>query len=221
MNKAKLKKIEEKVIGKVEDKIFALSAFDEIRPHYLTKITFFDKILANTILKLFPDFVRPNLLTTIRFVSVPFIVFILLNGDYKMGFLLFIISALTDAFDGAIARTRNMITDWGIIFDPFADKLLIGSVGGILVFNFLNPILAIVIISFEIILIATSYYRYRGKTVPAKTSGKTKMILQCVGVGFIFLYLLTSNQIYLTIASYILYLAVLFAVLCLTVYKSI
>ncbi len=221
MHKARLKKIEEKVINKVEDKIFALSAFDEIRPYYITKITFTDKILDKTILKLFPDFVRPNFLTVLRFISVPFIIFFLLNKNYDIGFWLFIASALTDAFDGAIARTRNMITDWGIIFDPFADKLLIGSISSILVFKFLNPILALAIIFLELILVATSYHRYRGKTVPAKTSGKAKMILQCIGISFVFLFLLTGNQFFLTIATYILYLAIIFAVLCLTIYKSI
>ena len=114
MNKTKLKKIEEKVVNKVEDKILSLKIFDEPRPSYLSKITITDKFLANTVLKLFPNFVRPNFLTVFRFVSIPFIVFFLLHEDYTIGFWLFVISAFTDALDGALARTRNQITDWGI-----------------------------------------------------------------------------------------------------------
>ena len=89
MNKAKLKKIEEKVIDKVEDKILSLRIFDEPRPAYISKVLFFDKVLDKTILRFIPYFVRPNFLTVFRFISIPFIVFFLLHGNYMIGFWLF------------------------------------------------------------------------------------------------------------------------------------
>ncbi len=221
MNKAKLKKIEEKVIDKVEDKILSLRIFDEPRPAYISKVLFFDKVLDKTILRFIPYFVRPNFVTVFRFISIPFIVFFLLHGNYVIGFWLFVISAFTDALDGALARTRNQITDWGIFFDPFADKLLIGSASVIVISKFINPILAGVIIFLEILLIAFSYKRFKGEIVPAKTVGKIKMILQSVGVSVLLLSIVVSVPALVIIATYILYLSIVFSLLSLTIYRSI
>ena len=160
MYKAKLKKIETKVTEKINDKVLSLRVFDEPRPNYVSKITIFDRILEKTFLKLFPVFVRPNFLTVFRFVSIPFVIFFLMHEDYEIGLWLFAISAFTDALDGAIARTRNMITDWGIVFDPFADKLLIGSVSVIVISKFISPVLAGMIVFIEICLVIFSYIRF-------------------------------------------------------------
>lgn len=217
MNKKRL----ELINSKIDNSILAFRVFDEPRPDYISKVTVVDKILDKTILWAIPTFVRPNFLTVFRFVLTPFVIFLFLEQSYVLSFILFSIAALSDAIDGALARTRHQITDWGIVFDPFADKLLIGSVGGILIFNFINPVLSILIIFFELVLIVSAYFRFRGKIVPAKLSGKIKMVLQCFGVGFIFIYILTGNEIFLVIATYILYLAVFFALLSIMVYKSI
>lgn len=221
MNKAKLKKIEEKVTNKIEDKILSLKIFDEPRPNYVSQITIFDRIFANTILKLFPNFVRPNLLTVFRFISLPFIILFLLNENYEISLWLFIVSALTDALDGAMARTRHQITDWGIVFDPLADKLLIGGVSLIVISKFIGPILAGIIVLIEILLIIFSYLRFKGEIVPAKIVGKIKMILQSVGVGLLLLSVVISLPILIIISTYILYLAIFFALLSLFVYRSI
>jgi len=221
MNKEKLKKIEEKVSTKLEDKILSLRIFDEPRPHYVSKITLIDKFFAKTVLKLFPHFVRPNFLTVFRFISVPFIIFLLISENYELGLWLFAISAFSDALDGALARTRQQITDWGIVFDPLADKLLIGSVSIIVISKFISPVLAGVIVFLEILLVVFSYLRFKGRLVPAKTAGKIKMILQSVGVGLLLLAVVINLPILVLIATYILYLALFFALLSLLVYRSI
>jgi CDP-diacylglycerol--glycerol-3-phosphate 3-phosphatidyltransferase len=224
MNKDKIKKIESKISKKVIvrlDKVLSLSVFDEPRPRYIAKITFFDKIFEATILKLFPRFVRPNFLTVFRFVTIPFIIFLLLDGDYKKALWFFAISALSDALDGALARTRHQITDWGIVFDPVADKLLIGSVAFILISKFISPILAGVIIFLEIFLVIFSYWRFKGKLIPAKTVGKIKMILQSFGVSFLLLALVVNSPILVLISAGMLYLSIIFALLSLLVYRSI
>ena len=221
MNKQKLKKIEEKIDKRIEKSISSLRVFDEPRPRYIAKVTLSDKIIDKIFLWAFPEKIRPNFLTVFRFITIPFIIFLLLIENYKIALPLFIISAFSDALDGAIARTRNKITDWGIVFDPLADKLLIGSVGGILIFTFISHILAILIISIELMLILSAYYRFKGEIVPAKLSGKIKMILQSVGVALILLFVITGYPIILVAASYILYLAVFFALLSIFVYRSI
>lgn len=220
MNSDKIKKIESKVTVRL-DKVLSLSVFDEPRPKYISKVTITDKFFAVTILKLFPHFVRPNFLTVFRFISIPFVIFLLLTGDYVNGLWLFVLSAFSDALDGALARTRHQITDWGIVFDPVADKLLIGSVALILISKFISPILAGIIITLEILLVIFSYWRFKGKLVPAKTVGKIKMILQSVGVGVLLLSLVTGYSILIFISAIILCLSIIFALLSLLVYRSI
>ena len=221
MNKDKLKKIEQKITDKIEEKVLSLKVFDEPRPDYVSKVTIFDKILEKTILKLFPDFVRPNFLTIFRFVSIPFVIFFLIHEDYKIGLCLFIISAFSDALDGALARTRNEITDWGIVFDPFADKLLIASVSMIVISKFINSFLAGTIVSIEVLLIVFSYFRFKGEIVPAKTVGKIKMILQSVGLSILLLSVVLNLPVLVAVATYTFYLAIAFALSSLFIYRSI
>jgi CDP-diacylglycerol--glycerol-3-phosphate 3-phosphatidyltransferase len=221
MNKNKFEKIKDAVSDKIEKKVFFLRILDEPRPNYISKITIIDKILDKTILWIFPKFVRPNFLTVFRFISVPFVIFFLLNENYVISFWLFAISALTDTFDGAIARTRHQITDWGILFDPLADKLLIGSTAIIIISKFISPVLAWTIVTIEILLILFSYLRFKGELVPAKIVGKIKMILQSVGVGILLLAIAFNLPALIIIATYILYLGIIFALLSLFVYRSI
>ncbi len=199
----------------------SIKVFVVPRPKYVTKITFTDKVFSYTLLPLFPKFIRPNHLTLFRFVSTPFVVMALVGGAYKTGLILFVISALSDALDGAMARTRSKITDWGIVFDPLADKLLISSVSVVTIAKVLNPYLASAIVVIEILLITFAYLRYRGEVVPAKLVGKLKMIFQCFGVGFLLLYMTIGTPILLPIAEYTIYGAILFALLSLFVYRSI
>jgi CDP-diacylglycerol--glycerol-3-phosphate 3-phosphatidyltransferase len=220
MNESKIKKIENKVTVRL-NKVLTLSIFDEPRPKYVSKITLTDKFFAATILKLVPFGVRPNFLTVFRFVSIPFVAFLLVTGDYVNGFWLFTVAALSDALDGAMARTRNQITDWGIVFDPVADKLLVGIVALIVISKAINPILAGTIIVLEIALVISAYWRFRGKLIPAKIVGKLKMILQCVGISLLLIGLAVNYPLIISAATIILYASVIFSVLCLTVYKSI
>lgn len=74
----------------------------------------------------------PNALTTLRIVMVPFFGWALLvdGGDSVLwrcvAFVLFAIAMITDKIDGDIARARNLVTDFGKIADPIADKAITG-----------------------------------------------------------------------------------------------
>jgi len=193
----------------------------ESRVRYLTKPTAIDYFLKATFLKLVPESVTPNQITIFRFLTIPFIVVLFLLGNYAVGTVLFVISAFSDALDGAKARTAEQITSWGILADPLADKLLIGLTALILVSQFVSVELALTIILLELGLVLSSYFRYKGKSVPAKTSGKIKMILQSFGLGFLMLYIITGAPTLLLVATYTLYLAVFFALLSLFVYRSV
>lgn len=193
----------------------------EAKVTYLTKVTWIDRFLARTVLPFFPESVTPNQITKFRLASVPFVALLLSLDLYLAGTILFLFSASSDAIDGALARTRRKVTTWGTLYDPIADKLLVGTVATIVISKHLSPYLALAIIVLEILLVSFSYYRYKGRIVPAKTMGKTKMVLQCLGIIALLFYILSGAPILLVIATYILYGAVFFALLSLLVFRSI
>lgn len=218
--------MDEKKFKRIEDRfdksLLAFRVFDEPRPKYVAKVTVIDRIFEKTVLKLFPrKYFKPNLITVFRFVSIPFVLFLLIDKYYMAGLMLFAVSAFSDAVDGAMARTRNQITDWGIVFDPLADKLLIGSVGFIVISSLVSLPLAISIVFIEFTLIISAYFRFKGEVVPAKLVGKIKMILQSFGVGFLLIFLAVGHPWLIVLATYTLYLAIVFAILSLVVYRSI
>ncbi|MBU6370872.1 MAG: CDP-alcohol phosphatidyltransferase family protein [Patescibacteria group bacterium] len=217
----RFKKISEHLGRAVQEKALLFRIFDRPRPAYVAKVMLTDRIMSVLCLWAIPRYVRPNFVTVFRFVTIPFIIALLFIGDYRSAAILFILSAFSDAVDGALARTRNEITDWGIVFDPVADKLLIGSVGGMLIWKFLSPALALAVIGAEIVLVASAYVRFKGTVVPAKTVGKIKMILESLGVGLIFFFMLFHMPLFLLLARYALYLALLFAFFSLLIYRSI
>lgn len=69
----------------------------------------------------------PNLMSYFRILLIPVFCWLYITAesdrDYLMAALVVLISSLTDLFDGKIARRFNMITQWGKILDPVADKL--------------------------------------------------------------------------------------------------
>ncbi len=191
------------------------------RLEYLTRIGIIDRFFATTLLPLLPRSWSPNRITMFRFASIPVIIGLLLWEYNVAGTILFVISALSDAVDGALARTARRITKWGIIADPIADKLLIGSVAILIISKYLGWPLVAAILCIELVLGGSAYFRYSRAVVPAKNVGKIKMILQCFGVGFVLLYGIVPNPIFLLIGQYILYAAVAFGLLSLFVYRSI
>lgn len=69
-------------------------------------------------------FTLPNILTYFRFALIPVILWLYCSKtDYTAAAWMMAVSAATDVIDGWIARHFNLVTDWGKIIDPFADKL--------------------------------------------------------------------------------------------------
>ena len=202
------------------------SSFKDMRiasPSYFKKVTPVDKMLDVSFLRLIPEWVTPNHVTIFRFLSIPLLIALLLADYTDLAAILFVVSAFSDAVDGALARTRKKITKWGIVNDPLADKLLIGSVVAIIVTKYIHPLLAFSIIGIEIFIFASALYktRYGGKIVPAKTVGKIKMIFESIALFSIFVSILSGVGAFLMIGTILLYLAIFFAILSLFVYKSI
>lgn len=183
-----------------------------------------DLFLDKTLLWIIPSYISPNQVTIFRYVTIPIIIYLLTSGFYVSSFVLFIISAFSDAVDGALARTRNKITDWGKINDPMADKLLVGSVGIILITKHLSLTLLLVIVGIEILLITNALYkRFKEKSeiLGAVLPGKIKMVIQSLALMLLFIYSLTFNGAVLMTAEVMFYIAIFFALVSLFVYKSI
>jgi CDP-diacylglycerol--glycerol-3-phosphate 3-phosphatidyltransferase len=188
---------------------------------YLTRPTAIDRIFEKTFLKLIPAWITPNQITKFRLITVPVIAYLFSFDYFIAGTILFLFSAFSDALDGAIARTKHKITSWGTFYDPVADKLLIGSGSVSVVSKYLSFYLALAIVLIEIFLVSSAYFRYKGRVVPAKIMGKTKMVLQCFGVIFLLFYILFGGGWLLILAQYTLYIAIVFALLSLFIFKSI
>jgi len=151
---------------------------------------------------------------------IPIVLAFLFYENYAIGVPLFLFTAFTDAIDGSVARIRKQITKWGTFYDPIADKALIGSVILLIVVKHVNPILAIAIISLEIMLIAGGWYeRQHGKILSANIWGKIKMILQVIGVTSLLIALWSGADLFIDISNGTLILSVIFAIVSLLTYS--
>lgn len=109
-----------------------------------------------------------------------------------VGLILFIVAALTDVLDGHLARRRKIVSDFGRIADPFADKILIcGSLVFICATDGLSDIVppwaVVVILAREFLVTGIrGFIEARGKSFAARAAGKLKMLLQSVLVGGVF-----------------------------------
>ncbi len=178
-----------------------------------------DRLLAATLLQLVPRRVTPNMLTVLRFVLIPFVLGFLAAEMWSVAVPLFLFTALTDAMDGSLARTRRQVTEWGTFFDPVADKLLIGSVVLLLVAERVNPWFALLILAVEALIITGGVLRKRqGIVTSANIFGKTKMFLQVVGVTFLLVAAWTGTDLYVDLSVGTLSLAIAFAVVSLFTY---
>jgi len=185
------------------------------------KLYFFDKVFALTFLRLIPRSVKPNHLTVFRFLTVPFVVILLWGEHYWWGMAFFLVSALSDALDGAMARVRDQITTWGKIYDPLADKLLICSAVVILVMRWVDFYAALIIVGLEILMIAIAIFKkWRGIVeIQANVWGKIKMVLQVVGVVVLLVSLVFNLETLLPASRGVFYLAIAFAIVSLFTYS--
>ena len=121
----------------------------------------------------------PNILTILRFILIPVILYFIFTGHYLLGFIFFTISGITDILDGAIARKFNLITNFGKLMDPLADKLTQISVLATLVFQKIIPfwILIVVLLKELLMIIGASFLYGKDVVVYSKWFGKLATVL--------------------------------------------
>jgi cardiolipin synthase len=96
----------------------------------------------------------PNLLTILRIILAPVFMFLLLNDKYVAAFIVLFIASITDFLDGQIARRFNMMTEFGRLLDPVADKVLVFCTIIALLIRFNFPLwVGIIIMSRDVLLL--------------------------------------------------------------------
>lgn len=149
----------------------------------------------------------PNKLTIARIAAIPFFIacfylpewtaFTLFGAEIKTKYLIagviFILAYITDTLDGRIARARGLVTDFGKLMDPIADKLLTAACMIMLIgrelmsiCNFLLPVFTVIVIAREFMisgmrLVAAS----RGTVMAAGILGKIKTTLQSIALPLV------------------------------------
>ncbi len=188
---------------------FVFQNAPEIYPH--------DHFLRWTILRFIPYSITPNIMTVFRVALTPVVAWLMVTHNYHVGIVVFVIAALTDALDGSMARTRNQITKFGMLFDPFADKFLIGVMILFVVIQNFDWRLALAVLGIEILFIVMALVaEVKFKTVRAANIwGKIKMILQVLAVFLTLAGLIWNSEYLFTAAAWLFGVAIGFALISL------
>lgn len=131
----------------------------------------------------------PNKLTVARMIATPVFLILMTVNWYVPALIVFIAAALTDMFDGKIARERGLVTDFGKFLDPVADKMLTtaaflsflekGIGDGIVWIVFLVLFREFLVTSVRLVAASTG-----GKVIAANIWGKAKTVSQMVAIIF-------------------------------------
>ena len=143
----------------------------------------------------------PNQLTVLRLIlTAVFVVFMTLDFPWSrtLGALTFALAALTDFFDGYLARKHNLITNFGKLMDPLADKVLMCA--GFVLLTELDQVpawLVIAILTREFLVTGLRLLAAgEGKVVAADKLGKQKTIWQIVMLSYYLVFLATHEPVF-------------------------
>jgi CDP-diacylglycerol---glycerol-3-phosphate 3-phosphatidyltransferase len=157
-----------------------------------------------------------NALTVLRLALVPVFLVLLFHDDGHdavwrvLAWVAFAVASVTDRIDGELARRRGLVTDFGVIADPIADKALIGAaLIGLSLLDELPWWITVVILVREVGVTLLRFFVIRHGVMPASRGGKAKTLLQAVAIG---LLVLPLGGILEDLAMLIMYAAVVVTV---------
>lgn len=141
----------------------------------------------------------PNKLTVARMVAVPFFVAAFMIQYYLAAFAIFILASFTDLLDGKIARARGLVTNFGKIMDPLADKILVYSALCLLIDSGTIPGWALIIILAREFAVSgmRTVAASEGRVIAAGMSGKIKTVLQMIAVPVLIIALKFDSVLFL------------------------
>ena len=131
----------------------------------------------------------PNKLTLARVAAVPVFIIAYMLDWYWVSLIVFVAASITDFFDGMIARKNNLITNFGKIMDPLADKVLVYAAFCLFIENgTIQAWMLVVILAREFAIAGMrAVAAAEGNVLAAGLSGKVKTVLQMVSVPLIIL----------------------------------
>ncbi len=131
-----------------------------------------------------------NAITMLRLLLVPVFAVVLFHGDgHQTGWRIgawgvFAVASFTDRLDGELARKRGLVTEFGKLADPIADKALIGTaLVGLSVLDDLAWWVTVVMLVREVGVTLLRFWVIRHGVIPASRGGKVKTLLQGVAIG--------------------------------------
>jgi CDP-diacylglycerol---glycerol-3-phosphate 3-phosphatidyltransferase len=153
-----------------------------------------------------------NVLTLLRLVLVPVFLLVLFAGNGHetvsriAAFVVFAVAVITDKIDGALARNYGMVTEFGTMADPIADKTLIGAaLIGLSMLGDLPWWVTAVILAREVGITVLRFVVLRRGVIPASRGGKLKTLVQAVAIG---LFVLPLSGPWLVAASVVMAVAI-------------
>lgn len=132
-----------------------------------------------------------NIITVVRIFLAPLFVWLLFADNHEFGVMryvaagLFILAIATDSVDGLLARRQNLVTDFGKLLDPVADKILTGS--ALVTLSILGDLwwwVTIVILVRELGITVFRMILVRDRVIPASSAGKLKTVAQAIAISF-------------------------------------
>ncbi len=148
---------------------------------------------------------------------------VLVQLNYIIAGVIFIIASLTDFLDGYLARKNNQVTDLGKMLDAIADKVLVNPVLIVLAANgFIPTVVPVIYVTRDIVVDAIKMQAAsKGKVQAAIKSGKYKTACMMVGICLVFFYNIPFEFININVALGLLYLACILSVVSAVEYYKI
>jgi CDP-diacylglycerol--glycerol-3-phosphate 3-phosphatidyltransferase len=159
----------------------------------------------------------PNALTVLRILMVPVFGWLLLRHDGLetdwrwWATVVFVVAIATDWVDGFLARRDGLITDFGKLMDPIADKALTGTaLVGLSLVDALPWWITVVVLVREVGITLMRFVVIRRGVIPASKGGKLKTVLQAIGIA---LLLAPLGGLVAAVGMWVMYAAVVVTVL--------
>lgn len=159
-----------------------MNKFIEDLKYFLEKLDHYrDEVLFVFIKPYWPRKITPNAITTVRII-IGVLLFALLFffkiEDKILIISLFFFGALTDLLDGSVARGKNMVTEFGAMLDPVADRIIIIPIAVYSLFSSHKWLLLVLLLIEIINALASIYYTTKKVYLESNIFGKTKMVMQ-------------------------------------------
>ena len=156
----------------------------------------------------------PNKLTIARIIAVPFFIAAYYLEWHLVAFIIFVAASFTDMLDGKIARKYNLVTNFGKIMDPLADKVLVYSAFCLMVPDPVPGWMLIIILAREFLVAGVrTVAASEGIVIAAAMSGKIKTVLQMIAVCMLLIAPVIDAAWFLTLSKVVLWAALVMTVI--------